>query len=124
MNTQNSDFSPKFSYTAELLALCVEITRLLEQLRGQQNPASNLRLRKASRIKTVYGSCKIEGNELTLEEVTTHLNGHRVLGPRKDVQEVLNAAKAYDGLPKLESTSIGSQLKAHRTLMAGLIQEE
>ena len=50
------------------------------------------------------------------------IENKRVIGPEKDVLEVLNAIKLYENLEKYKFYSDKSFLKAHKELMNGLIQ--
>lgn len=74
------------------------------------------------RIRTIHDSLAIEGNTLSLEQMTTVLEGKRVVGPERDIIEVRNANKAYDELSKLNPYKVESFLKAHGILMKGLIE--
>jgi Fic family protein len=64
---------------------------------------------------------KIEGNTLSEEQITAILEKKRVVGPKKDVNEVLNAIKVYEQLHKYKPESVKSFLSAHDTLMKGLV---
>jgi Fic family protein len=46
-----------------------------------------------------------------------------VIGPRKDILEVMNAMKVYDNLTAFNPLSSKSFLKAHGQLMKGLVEE-
>ena len=45
---------------------------------------------------SIHASTAIEGNMLTLEQVTDVINGVPVWGPPKDIKEVQNAWHAYN----------------------------
>ncbi len=79
-------------------------------------------LRKQNRIKTIHSSLQIEGNTLSEAQITAIIENTRVLGPAKDVLEVLNAIKVYDRLKTFKKTSGASFLKAHGMLLKGLIK--
>jgi Fic family protein len=55
-------------------------------------------LRKQNKIRTIHSSLKIEGNTLSLEQVTAIVENKRVFGPPKDIPEVVNAIRVYDRL--------------------------
>jgi len=78
-------------------------------------------LRKQNRIKTIHASLGIEGNTLTEDQITALLENKRVIGPEKDVLEVLNAIKVYEDLSSFRFDSEKSFLQAHAGLMKGLI---
>jgi len=79
-------------------------------------------LRKKNRIKTIQSSLEIEGNSLSLDQVTAILENKKVVAPKKHILEVKNAIKAYENLDSYNHTSLTSFCKAHATLMNGLIE--
>lgn len=80
-------------------------------------------MRKLSRILSIHASTAIEGNRLTLGQVTDVVNGRPVWGPPKDIKEVQNAWRAYDEMDRYEPWSVGDLLKAHAHLTDTLIGE-
>ena len=114
---------PPYTLTHEILNLCTEITLLLGKYEGLPLPVPQPELRKHNRIRTIQSSLAIEGNTLTIEQVTDIINNKRVIGPSKDILEVKNAIKAYENLSRYKVGELDSLLLAHKTLMHGLIQE-
>ena len=53
-------------------------------------------LHRENRIKSIHSSLAIEGNALTLGEVTAVIEGKRVVGRQAEIKEVKNAYEAYD----------------------------
>ncbi|MDR3202385.1 MAG: hypothetical protein LBT54_04555 [Bifidobacteriaceae bacterium] len=80
-------------------------------------------LRRANRINTVRSSTAIEGNRLTLDQVTAVVNGHMVFGPERDVMEARNAWAAYEALDTFDPYSVDDLLRAHGLLAKGLITQ-
>ncbi len=107
--------------TPEIVNLSTEIGKLLGVVDATylRKPATNLR--KENRIKSIQASLEIEGNTLTVEQVTTLFNNKRVLGPSKDILEVKNAINVYNQLNQFDPYEIDSYLAAHEILMKGLI---
>jgi Fic family protein len=114
---------PPFSITSRILTLTGVIERLLGRFEGLSAPRPQPQLRKENRIRTVQGSVAIEGNTLSLEQVTAVLDGKRVLGSRREILEVRNAIAAYAQAPRFRAWSSADMLTAHRTLMEGLIPD-
>ncbi|PIQ89574.1 MAG: cell filamentation protein Fic [Candidatus Omnitrophica bacterium CG11_big_fil_rev_8_21_14_0_20_42_13] len=114
---------PPFTITPKINNLCSEITRLIGKYEGLTLPAPKPELRKHSKILSIQSSLAIEGNTLTIDQVTDIINNKRVLGPKKDILEVKNALKVYELLDEYEPTSLESLLKAHKILMADLIRD-
>lgn len=81
------------------------------------------KLRRENRIKTIQASLAIENNSLTLEQVTDVIDGKRVLGNPKEIQEVRNAFAAYEALNDWEPGLLDDLLSAHAILMKGLTDE-
>lgn len=114
---------PPFELSPRALACLSAIERLVGRLEGLQATVPQPRLRKHNRIRTVHGSVGIEGNTLSIEQVTALLDGARVLGPPREILEVQNALAAYDLVPRLRAFSVRDLLQAHRLLMRGLIED-
>jgi Fic family protein len=112
--------TPPYDITQKILkqisTISVQIGEVNANYLNKQSP----QLRKQNRIKTIHSSLKIEGNTLTEEQITALIEKERVVGPKKDIQEVLNAIKVYDNLNRYKFYSEKSFLKAHLELMNGL----
>jgi Fic family protein len=100
------------------------IHALLERVKiSEEQSGDVLHLRKLNRILSVHGSTAIEGNQLTLGQVTDVVNGKPVWGPPKDIKEVQNAWHAYDALPGYAPWSVDDLLRAHAHLTDALLGE-
>jgi len=89
----------------------------------QAEAPHHLELRRVNRINSVHSSTAIEGNRLSLDEVTAVIEGRTVFGPGKDVLEVRNAWAAYEELDGYDPYSVDSLLHAHELLTQGLIAQ-
>lgn len=116
-------YEPPFTQNSRIDSLCMEIAELVGMISPQADFAKSPTLHRALRIKTIHSSLLIEGNGLGEKAVTAILDGERVLGDARDIIEVKNAKRAYDLLPSLNPHSIKDLLKAHNTMMEGLISE-
>lgn len=58
---------------------------------------------------------------MTEGQITALIDNKRVIGPGKDVKEVLNAIKVYENMDNYDPVSSKSFLSAHQQLMEGLI---
>lgn len=112
---------PPYEITPKILKLISLISQKLGEVNANYLTKQSPQLRKQNRIKTIHSSLQIEGNALTEEQITALVENKRVVGPRKDVLEVLNAIKVYEKLDKYNFLSEKSFLKAHEKLMTGLI---
>ncbi len=100
------------------------IHALLERIKISEEQSGDLLfLRKPNRILSVHASTAIEGNQLTLSQVTDIINGKPVLGSPKDIKEVQNAWRAYNELPAYSPWSVDDLLRAHAHLTDTLLAE-
>ncbi len=116
-----ADYRPPYQITPEILKTISEISEVLGELKSLRVSRPNPVLRKQNSIRTIQGSLAIEGNSFSLSQVSAVLEGKRVLGKPKELQEVKNAIASYERLSKLNPTLLDSLLGAHKTLMKGLI---
>jgi Fic family protein len=112
---------PPFDITPKIIHLISSISEKIGEVNASYLNRPSTQLRKQNRIKTIHSSLKIEGNTLTEEQITALLEKKRIVGPKKDVTEVLNAIDIYENLKDCDPTSQKSLLKAHKTLMTGLV---
>ncbi|ODS22657.1 hypothetical protein AB835_12990 [Candidatus Endobugula sertula] len=116
------DMKPPYDITDTALNLSLAIANMLGHLEGIQSQAPQAELRKQNRIKTIQGSLAIEGNTLSTSQVTALIDNKRVVGPQKDILEVVNAINAYEVMSSYRAYSANSMLKAHKLLMKDLFQ--
>jgi Fic family protein len=115
--------NPPYLITPEILKLIASISEKLGQINAKFLDKPSPKLRKENRIKTIHSSLSIEGNTLTEEQITALIENKRIIGPEKDVNEVLNAISVYNQLDSFDPKSSKSFLKAHEILMKGLVPE-
>ncbi|WP_027127337.1 Fic family protein [Gelidibacter mesophilus] len=113
---------PPYEITSNILKLITSISEKIGEVNANLLNKPSPKLRKQNRIKTIHSSLKIEGNTLTEEQITALLENKRVIGPKKDVLEVLNAIRIYENLEDYNPSKEKSFLKAHQNLMEGLIE--
>jgi len=100
------------------------IHALLERVKiSEEQSGDVLRLRKLNRIMSIHASTAIEGNRLTLGQVTDVINGKPVLGPPKDIKEVQNAWQAYEGIDNYNPWLVKDFLRAHARMTEALVGE-
>jgi Fic family protein len=116
-------YSPPYRITPSILHSIEQIGEALGKLRVDADSAVVPVLRRGNRIKTVQASLAIEGNSLSVEQVTALLAGKRVLAKPREIQEVRNAFAAYEKLSDWTAHSRTDLLAAHNLMMAGLADE-
>jgi Fic family protein len=112
---------PRFQINSNILQLSKEIGYELGLLAGAKLAPVPIKLRRKNKIEAIHSSLAIEGNALTIEQVTAILEGKKVLAPEKDILEAQNAVQVYDKLLSWDALSLESFKQAHSLLMANLI---
>jgi Fic family protein len=113
---------PPYKITGKILKIVASISEKIGEVNSAHLSKPPTELRKKNRIKTIHSSLEIEGNTLTIEQVTAIVENKRVIGPKKDILEVKNAIAVYDYLNKLNPFDFESFCDAHGILMHGLIE--
>ena len=123
LSNDSINMNPPYDITPEILKLITSISEKIGEINATYLNRPSPKLRKQNKIKTIHSSLKIEGNSLTEEQITALLEKIRVVGPKKDVVEVLNAIGIYENLHRYDPNSEQSFLKAHQQLMKNLIDD-
>jgi len=124
MNAKNKKpepYAPPYEVSEYAVGLVAEIADTLARLELTATEKSLVHLRRDNQIKSVHSSCAIENNSLSLEQVSDVINGKRVFGLPREVLEVKNAFDAYTRIEEFAPYNVGSFLKAHGSMMKGLI---
>ena len=111
---------PPYDITPKILKLISSISEKIGEVNANYLSKQSPQLRKQNRIKTIQSSLQIEGNSLTEDQIRALIENKRVIGPQKDVLEVLNAIKVYDELSTYKFNSEKGFLKAHTNFMANI----
>jgi len=113
---------PPYEITSEILKLTSSISEKIGEVKSAKLIKPPTELRKRNRIKSIQSSLEIEGNTLTVEQITDLINNKRVLAPQKDIVEVKNAIELYSKLNEFNAYEIDSLCRAHGILMNTLIE--
>ena len=93
-------FKPNFNFTNKIvrnLTLIAESRAVV--LNASLIPKWEVSLRRDAILRSAHSSTAIEGNPLSLEEVSNLAAGRDIMVRRKDKQEVLNYLKALEIIP-------------------------
>lgn len=112
---------PPYEITPPIIKLITSISEKLGQVKALYLDKASRTLRKKNKIKTIHSSLKIEGNTLSIDQVTAIIDNKKVVGPKEDILEVKNAIDVYEQIDTFNSNSERSFLAAHKLLMIGLI---
>ncbi len=121
LSNDTISMKPPYQITPYILAKVASISEKLGEIKAARLHKPPTELRKKNRIRTIHSSLVIEGNTLTLDQVTALLENKRVMAPLKDITEVKNAIHTYQEFSLFNPYSIESLCQAHETLMKGLI---
>ena len=113
--------APPFTISDDMLNYIIEISQKIGQLQVQYD--RQLHLRKNNRLRSIQSSLAIENNSLSLEQVTDIINGKRVFGAPKEIQEVKNAYDAYERIDQFDPFSVDDFLLAHQLMTNKLVEE-
>jgi Fic family protein len=112
---------PPYQITNKIVGLIASISEKIGEVNSAHLYRPPTELRKRNRIKTIQSSLEIEGNTLSIEQITAILENKKVIAPKKDILEVKNAIIVYDRLADYKPYNLTSFCKAHEILMKGLV---
>ena len=112
---------PSYQITNKIVGLIASISEKIGEVNSAHLYRPPTELRKRNRIKTIQSSLEIEGNTLSIEQITAISENKKVIAPKKDILEVKNAIIAYDRLADYNPYNLTSFCKAHEILMKGLV---
>jgi Fic family protein len=112
---------PPYQITNKIVGLIASISEKIGEVNSAHLYRPPAELRKKNRIRTIQSSLQIEGNTLSIDQITAILQNKKVVAPERDILEVKNAIIVYDRLADYKPYSLTSFCKAHEILMKGLI---
>jgi len=121
--SEPADYQPPYTITPAIVNLVTEIGETIGRYTVLAKQNLTPRLRRENCIRTIQASLAIENNTLTLEQVTAVIEGKRVLGHPREIQEVRNAFATYEVMEDWDVSAKEDLLAAHELLMGGLVDE-
>jgi len=118
-------FNPKFNFSSKLLTNLTEIERYYGQLEGTRIPLQlQLNLERTNLIQSAYASNSIEGNPLSVGEVTNLILNDRVPTNRSE-KEIVNYFSILKQLDQKANNTfnISLILDIHKQLLDGVKDE-
>ena len=120
-------FKPRFTITNTTTRYLSEIAVAREiVLRAPLIPKWEIDLRRQALINSTHASTSIEGNRLSLEEISDLMIGREITATRRDKQEVINYFEALSYLDILASKKeLVSEdiLKLHKIITKDVAKE-
>lgn len=117
------NYTPPFEITNKMLSYVSSISEKIGNINFQNNLQSKPHLRKNNKIRSVHSSLRIEANSLSLSQVRDVIDGHLVLGEKKEIQEVKNAYEAYEKVTSINPYSINELNYMHAVMTKYLVDE-
>jgi len=120
-------YQPNFQYTSAMIKLIEQISLHEGKIRAHKIFPEQLNsIQSEANIEAVHFSTKLEGNQLTLQQVTKALTGQKIkVKEKRDLKEILNYSKARAYLFKKvisgEELSLHLILEAHKILQQGIV---
>jgi Fic family protein len=118
-----SRYKPPYTITSKMVKLTSKISEFIADIKYIDKNYSTLTLRKKNRVRSITGTLQIEGNTFDEEKVTNVINGKRVLGTMREIEEVKGAIKAYDYVENYDYRKEKDLLQAHNFLMGQLLNK-
>jgi Fic family protein len=118
-------FKPHFRYTDKIVSDLTQIAGARELvLNSPFIPKWEVSLRREAIIRSAHSSTAIEGNRLSLEQVSDLAQGREIMATRKDKQEVLNYLKVLETIDKLTDGKIHEKnlLLIHKLLAQATLE--
>lgn len=122
MENINEKDLPVFEINDEIIELIAKIISKVDTCKISLS-IKNIHLRKKHRLMSLQSTLAIENNTLSLKQVTDIIDGKRVFGKVKEIQEVKNIYTAYENINKYNPYDIKDFLKAHSYITSNLVSQ-
>lgn len=114
---------PPYTITEKAASYLAKIVETVTRLELGTAFRGDIKLHSENRLRTIHSSLAIEGNTLSLGEVTAVIEGKVVAGKQTEIKEVKNAYEAYDKIMTFDPYSLRDFLQAHQLMTQGLVEE-
>jgi Fic family protein len=114
---------PPYTITEKAADYLVKIAETVTRLEFGTGFKRDIRLHRENRVRTIHSSLAIEGNTLSLDEVTAVIQGKIIAGKQEEIKEVKNAYEAYDKIMTFDPYSVDDFLRAHKLMTQDLLDE-
>ena len=114
---------PPYTITEKAADYLAKIVETVTRLEYGTSFKRDIRLHRKNRVRTIHSSLAIEGNSLSIGEVTAVIEGKVFAGKQTEIKEVKNAYEAYDKIMTYDPYAVKDFLKAHKLMTEGLVVE-
>lgn len=112
----------KIEFTPFIQNLVIDIANEISNIERMPSQLPSVSLRKQNQVRTIFSTTKIEGNTLNFDEVTAIIEGRKIKGDKKEINEIKNTFKIYDQINDFDPYSFHDYLLCHNILMKNLIK--
>ncbi len=116
-------YQPPFHISNSMLMRVAAIAEKIGRISNYKDFETKPHLRRNNRIRSIHSSLAIEANSLSLDEVKGVIDGRTVIGPQKEIQEVLDAYQAYEALGQFDPYSVEDIKRLHGVMTHLTVQE-
>lgn len=116
-------YKPPFVVTSQMLNYSISISQKIEKISSYQSLKRMPTLRRNNRIKSIHSSLAIEANSLSLDQTKDVIDGKSVIGPKREIEEVKDAYKAYQIIEEYDAFKEKDLLKAHGIIARSIDKE-
>ena len=114
---------PLYTITEKAADYLAKIVETVTRLEFGTEFIRDIKLHRENRARTIHSPLAIEGNSLTLGEVTAVIEGKIVAGKQTEIKEVKNAYEAYDKIMTFDPYGIKDFITAHKLMTQELLPE-
>jgi Fic family protein len=114
---------PSYTITIKTADYLTKIAETVTRLEYGTGFKRDIKLHRKNRVRSIQSSLAIEGNTLSIDEVTAVIEGKPVAGNQAEVREVKNAYEAYDKIMTFDPYTVKDFLKAHKLMTDRLVKE-
>ena len=110
-------YVPPYSLTNKMINLVSNISDKTRAFSDFQGLEKRPHLRRIGRLRSIHSSLAIEANSLSFNQVQDVIDGKKVVGDAKEIEEVKRAYAAYDEIDSYNPYSIKDLNRAHSLLI-------
>lgn len=111
-----------YAITPLILELVAAISEKIGEAKANHLDRLPRELRESNRIKAIQSTLAMEGHVLSTDQISAIVENKPVNGPAKGITEAKNAVAVYNRLDQFHSTRLSALMRAHKLMMAGLME--
>jgi Fic family protein len=111
-----------FTFTPRIINLVAAISEKIGEANAYHFDKLPASIGRSNRIRSIQSSLAIDGCVLSTDQIGSIQESGQSKGPAKGILDAKNALEVYDKLDQFHSTKLSSFQRAHRLMMAGLME--